>query len=137
MPRRAVNSERLCFSPDGKAVAFLSEESGRSEAYVAPLSQGESIRVSTGGASLIRWDRDGKGLVYMAPDGVVTAIPTKTTPSLEVGRPVRLFRVPETKSWKDFDIAPDGRLLAIVNEVSGSLQPATVALHWTPETEKR
>ena len=73
----------------------------------------------------------------MALDGQVASVSVKTTPSLEVGRSVPLFRVPEAKSWKNFDLAPDGRLLAIVNEVSGSLQPATVAIRWTPEAEKR
>ncbi len=133
----AFNSARARFSPDGRAVAFISEESGRHEAFVAPFgTAAERIRVSPEGAWSLCWSRDGKEIVYVGGDRQVIAVPVRTTPSIEVGRPVTLFRMASGNDWKDFDLAPDGRILAIVQEVSGNEQPATVAIHWTGEVQK-
>ncbi|MFN2634463.1 MAG: protein kinase [Thermoanaerobaculia bacterium] len=132
-----VRSERLRFSPDGKAMAYLSTESGREEAYVAPFGRpGERIGLSPDGAQTLCWSRDGREVVYLASDRKLVAVPVRTTPPLEVGRPTTLFRLPEGRDWKDFDLAPDGRILAIVNEVSGDAQPLTVAVNWPAEVRK-
>jgi Tol biopolymer transport system component len=126
------------FSPDGRAAAFLSSESGRQEAYVAPFgSPGEKIRVSTEGATLLRFSRDGKELFYLSPDGRLFSVPIRTAPSVEPGEPRVLFRLAPGPGWKDFDVAPDGRFLAMVEEVSASAQPATVVVNWTAEVSKR
>lgn len=132
----AFNSERLRFSPDGRAVAFLSTESGSAEVYVAPFgSPGEHIRVSPGGAREMRWTRDGKEIVFSTGDRKLVAVPIRTTPTLEAGRPITLFALPEGRDWKDFDLAPDGRILAIVNELRASTQPATVAVNGSAEAK--
>ncbi|MDQ2979600.1 MAG: protein kinase [Acidobacteriota bacterium] len=137
VPQAGRDTEIARFSPDGRALAVLSEESGRREAYVAPFgSPGERIRVSAEGAANLRWSRDGKEIVYLDADGRLFAAPIRTTPSLEVGRAVTLFRFPQGKTCKDFDLAPDGRFLAIVEEESGNAQPLTVAVNWTAEVRK-
>jgi hypothetical protein len=48
-----------------------------------------------------------------------------------------LFRLGPGPRWKDFDVAPDSRFLAVVEEVSGSAQPATVVVNWTAEVSTR
>ena len=132
----AIHSERLRFSPDGKAIGFLSAESGQAEVYIAPFgASGERIRVSTTGARALRWARDGREIVFLTGDRKLVAVPIRTTPPLEVGHPITLFALPEGGVWKDFDLAPDGRILAIVNEERGSTEPATVAIHWTAEVK--
>ena len=131
-----IHSARLRFSPDGKAIAFLSEESGRAELYVSPFGAvGERVRVSSSGAREMRWTRDGKEIVFSTGDRKLLSVPVRTAPTLEAGRPIPLFALPEGTEWKDFDLAPDGRILAIVNEERGSTQPATVAIHWTAEVK--
>jgi Tol biopolymer transport system component len=131
-------AESVRFSPDSRAAAFLSSESGRREAYVAPFdSPGEKIRISTDGATLLRFSRDGKELFYLSPDGRLFSIPIRTAPSVEPGEPRMLFRLAPGPGWRDFDVAPDGRLLAVVEEVSASAQPATVVVNWTAEVSKR
>jgi hypothetical protein len=142
-PYPALQSESVAFSPDGSAVAFLSLESGRPEAYVAPFpSAGERIRISPDGASSLRWGRDGREIFYMTPGGTFVSVPVRTTPALETGRPTPLFSVSErlgrggsSHSWQAFDVSPDGqRFLAIVPEVVGEEQPLTVVWNWTAES---
>ena len=131
-------ADSLLFSPDGRAVAFLSSESGRQEAYVAPFgSPGEKVRVSTDGANLLRFSRDGTELFYLSPDGRLIAVQIRTVPSVEPGEPRTLFRLAPGPGWQNFDVAPDGRFLAVVSEVSGSAQPATVVVNWTAEAPKK
>jgi Tol biopolymer transport system component len=127
----------LRFSPDGRVAAFLSRESGKREAYVGPFgSSGESVRVSTEGAELLRFSRDGKELFYLSPAGALVAVPIRTSPSVEPGEPRTLFRLGSSDRWQDFDVSSDGRFLAVVQEVSGNAQPATVVVNWTSELKK-
>jgi Tol biopolymer transport system component len=146
-PYPAVDSETLAFSPDKSAVAFLSGEAGRSEAYVAPFSSsGERIRISGEGALNLRWSRDGREIFYVVPDGRVVSVPVRTAPTLEVGRPATLFTIPgmagrsgvSMHAWQSFDVSPDGkRFLAIVPEVVAEEQPLTVVVNAVGETSKR
>ncbi|HWZ85281.1 MAG TPA: protein kinase [Thermoanaerobaculia bacterium] len=121
------------FSPDGRFVAFVSGESGRPEAYVMPFpGPGERVRVSDGGAELIRWGRDGE-LYYVSGDNRFVAVPVRTSPGLQVGTPTTLFKV-ASRPWINFDISPDmQRILAIVSEVEGNESPLNVVLNWPGE----
>ena len=141
-PYPAIQSESLAFSPDGSAAAFTSLESGRSEAYVAPLtSKGERIRISIDGAVMLRWSGDGREIFYLAPDGRFLSAPVRTRPALEVGRPTTLFTLSEklarpsgpSHAWQGFDVSPDGqRFLAILPDVIAEEQPLTVVTNWAP-----
>ena len=87
------------FSPDGKWVAYDSDESGRREVYVqgfapdrVPAAAGGKWTISSGGGNKPRWRRDGKELFYIALDGKMMAVPVKTTAAtFEPGVPVPLF----------------------------------------------
>lgn len=80
------------FSPDGQAVSFSSNESGRYEVYVAPLSAtGTKVPVSSAGGTRARWSRETGELFYLAADRQIMTVPIRTTPSLEVGRPAPLL----------------------------------------------
>ena len=72
------------FSPDGKWLAFTSDESGRPEVYIQafqtaepPSVVGERYLVSKDGAQALRWRRDGRELFYLGLDGRVQAVPVK------------------------------------------------------------
>jgi len=126
------------FSPDGRYVAFISFESGTPEAYVMPFpGPGEKVRVSKGGAGILRWSRNGE-IFYLSYEGHFVAIPIRTSPSLQIGAPTTLFTVgPIGRTWNDFDVTPDGqRFLAIVPEVIGNESPLNVIVHWAPEGGK-
>jgi Tol biopolymer transport system component len=126
------------FSPDGRYVAFLSLESGGEEAYVMPFpGPGERVRVSKGGAGILRWSRSGE-ILYLSFDGHFVSVPIRTSPTLQIGAPTTLFTVgPIGRTWNDFDVTPDGqRFLAIVPEVIGNESPLNVIVHWAPEGAK-
>jgi hypothetical protein len=84
------------YSPDGRYIAFSSNESGRFETYVAPLTpDSKPVRVSTaGGLGAISWRADGKELYFMTLPGFgVMAVDVATGPELQLGTPKRLFGV--------------------------------------------
>ncbi|HEU5249093.1 MAG TPA: hypothetical protein VFW15_03835, partial [Thermoanaerobaculia bacterium] len=126
------------FSPDGRFLAMITGESGRPEVYVTAFpGPSERIRVSTGGAGLLRWSRDGRELFYVSPDRQLMSVPIRTKPSLELGTPTPLFTLEGRGSWPDFEVAPDGRrVLAIVPEVVADELPLSVVVNWTPEAGK-
>jgi Tol biopolymer transport system component len=118
------------FSPDGRFLSFISDESGRAEAYVMPFpGPGERTRVSTGGARLVRWSRDGRELFYLSDSGLLMSVPVRTSPLLTIGAPRELFRL-SSKAWSSFDPSPDGKkFLAVVPDVFGDEQPLTVVVN--------
>jgi Tol biopolymer transport system component len=86
------------FSPDGRWLAFTSDESGRAEVYVQAFEAGESPRlvgerhlVSRRGATCLRWARDGRELFYLASDGRLYSVPITLSPKLRIAEPSPLF----------------------------------------------
>jgi len=129
---------QLRFSPDGRAAAYLSNESGRYELYVATYpGMSSRQRVSDGGARAPEWDPVRNELLYFAGDGRLIAVPVRTTPEPRLGRAETLFTVNEEQSWIDFDVSPDGqRLLAIALDRHGGDQPLTMILNWPVPTAR-
>ena len=134
----AFNEAQAQFSPDGRVMAVTSNESGRYEIYLTPYpTTGEKTLVSRTGGSYPRWSRDGRELFYLAPDRHMVSVPVRTTPSLHIGQPTKLFALPGRRSWKDFDVSPDGaRFLAIVTDVLGDEEPLTVITNWKPDLRR-
>jgi hypothetical protein len=124
-------------SPDGHAVAFTSDESGRGELYVSPFPPtGSKVLISTGGGWSPRWSLDSRELFYLAPDRRLMVVPIRTGPRLEVGRPSPLFTL-AGKSWTDYDVSSDGKkFLAVVPERLSREQPLTAILNWLAEVRR-
>jgi eukaryotic-like serine/threonine-protein kinase len=128
------NEYDLRFSPDGRVVAFDSDASGQPEVYVAPFPEvAPHTRVSQGGGDLPRWSRGGRELFYLSGDGHLVAVPVRTIPGPEIGRPVRLFAAGGSAGWSDFEVSSDGRFLAVVPVVVADEQPLTVLVNWPAE----
>ena len=123
------------FSPDGRFVAFVSDESGTFEVYVAPFpGPGERVRLSTAGAKALRWPRAGNEILYLSLDRKVVSVPVRTAPVLQLGTPKVLFTLAGDGVWPEFDVTPDGqRILAIVPRVDADQLPLTVVAHWPRE----
>src|SRR5262249_24989623 len=125
------------FSPDGKWVAYESDESGRVEVYMQGFPHpGPKLRISTNGGSQVRWRHDGQELFYIAPDGKLMAVPIKVGTgqhSPVVGQPVALFTTHISDDYLgdgyQYDITPDGNRF-LVNEAveRAANSPITVLL---------
>ena len=125
------------FSPDGKWVAYDSNESGRWEVYVTSFPEAKGKwQVSHGGGEQSRWRADEKELFYLSPDAKMMAVPLKTTSGFDPGVPVALFQTNprETIATSEqyiYDVDPSGQRFLINALVKGGdVQPMTVVLHW-------
>jgi Tol biopolymer transport system component len=137
----AFNKREVRFSPDGRFLAMISNESGRPEVYVTSFpGPGERVRVSTGGARHLRWSRDGRELSYISSDWRLISVPVRTSPTLELGAATPLFSLREGGAETDaldrgissgFDVSSDGkRFLVVLPEVVGDALPLTVIANW-------
>jgi dipeptidyl aminopeptidase/acylaminoacyl peptidase len=127
-------------SPDGRWLAYESNESGRLDVYVQPFPEaGGKWQVSSAGGAQPQWRRDGNELYYVAPDARLLAVPVKPSTdgkTLDVGSPVPLFRTRlasgagTTQGRAQYAVAPDGRFLmnTVVEETAAS--PITVVVNW-------
>jgi eukaryotic-like serine/threonine-protein kinase len=142
------NNDQGQFSPDGRWVAYTSDESGRSEIYVRTFSPdstaaasetGGKWLISTGGGVEPRWRGDGKALYYLAPDRNVMAIEIATDPVFLAGAPKALFQSPPStvstrlRSW---ELAPDGKRFLFAVPTEQGQTPFTVALNWQSGLKK-
>ena len=119
------------FSPDGRVLAFESDESGAPEVYVMPVDAvGSRRRVSRSGGQTPRWRRDGKELFYLTPDGGVMRVAMTLSPRLDVGSEERLFVVTGRAASDVYDVSPDGQRFLINTSEAGDSAPITVILNW-------
>ena len=135
------------FSPDGRWVAYQSNESGRFDIYVRPFpGPGGQWQVSTAGGVSPRWRADGKELFYLAPDGNLVAVPIvahETT--FEAGTPISLFHMrivnygtgTVSALRPQSDVAPDGRFLVNVAIDDSAPFPITLIVNWKPPAAAR
>jgi WD40-like Beta Propeller Repeat len=132
------------FSPDGRWVAYQTNESGRFEVVVQAFPQASGKwQVSTAGGVAPRWRADGKELYFLAPDATMMAVPvTAAGTSFAVGAPVPLFRTrivdggTVTNNRPQYAVARDGRFL--INQPVGdaTAAPITLILNWNPDAKK-
>jgi hypothetical protein len=128
-------------TPDGRWVAYETNESGRSEIVVQgfPDARGK-WQVSTNGGVQPRWSADGRELYFLAPDQKLMAASVNSTgATLTAGTPVGLFqtRVPLSgggANKQQYAVARNGRFL--VNQVvTESVTPITLVLNWAATTK--
>ena len=127
------------FSPDGRWVAYVSNESGAYEIYVQAFpAGGRKAIVSLHGGVQPRWRADGKELFYVAPDRKLMAVPVAWTagaPSFSV--PVALFQttlVPEAGlgASAHYDVSGDGQRFILASPLANtSNEPITLLVNWT------
>jgi dipeptidyl aminopeptidase/acylaminoacyl peptidase len=124
------------FSPDGKWIAYESDESGAPEIYVQAFpGPGAKVRVSTNGGTQVRWRRDGKELFYIAPDESLMAVPIVSVGGAPgVRTPMTLFQthIAPTRSIsrQQYVVAPDGQRFLIATTDEPPASPITLIINW-------
>ena len=123
-------------SPDGRWMAYVSNNSGTNAVYVRPFPAGdETWLITPDGGLEPRWRPDGKELFYLARDRSLMAVSVKTSPAFEAGRPVRLFQTRMStfqNGWfnrNQYVVSPDGRIL--INQPREGTSAITVVTNWT------
>jgi hypothetical protein len=124
------------FSPDGKWVAYESNESGKWEVYVTSFPEAKGKwQVSHAGGEQPRWRGDGRELFYLAPDAKIEAVPVKAGAGFDPGVPVALFQTnpKETLATSEhfiYDVDLSGQRFLVNTVVKNEKEPMTVVLHW-------
>ena len=129
------------FSPDGRWLAYISNESGRREVYVqAYPAPGRKWQISTEGGNAPVWARSGKELFYRNGNKMM-AVEITTQPTFRAGTPTLLFEGQYVQSGPgraDYDITPDGRRFLMVKEDKPREGPRqiNVVLNWFEELKR-
>jgi serine/threonine-protein kinase len=128
------------FSPDGRFIAYVSNESGSDEIYVQPFpGPGEIVPVSAGGGRAPVWSHDGRELYYRNGSAMMTVSVT-TEGGFRAGRPRQLFEGRygvEPGGQHDYDVSPDGQRFLMVG-LDDEAEPSEirVVLSWFEEVER-
>ena len=138
------------FSPDGRWIAFASNESGRAEVYVAPYpGPGPKVPVSAGGGHSPAWARNGRELVYLQPLGAggsgpyrMMSVPITSGATFSAGKPQALFETPMglQANVRGYDLSlDDKRFLMVQPQPRASIRATQVMLvqHWFDELRRR
>jgi serine/threonine-protein kinase len=119
-------------SPDGRWLAYASDESGRFEVFVRPFPDSRSGKwqVSTAGGSSPRWSRQGDELFFVDAANDMQAVKVTTKPTFGILTRQRLFSTTGYlgSPWAQaYDVTPDGRRFAMLH-IGSSTGEATVSL---------
>jgi len=120
------------FSPDGRWIAYTSDESGSSEVYVqAYPATGAKWQVSKDGGSRPSWRRDGKELFWLTDSGTLLAAEVTAGPVFQSAAPRRLFETRIQDIFERYAVSADGKRFLIPLPVeSDANRPLTVVQNW-------
>ncbi len=132
-------------SPDGRYMAYQSNESGRDEIYVRPFPRVDDGRwqVSANGGVQPLWSPKGGELVYLDRSRAMIAVPVDTTSAtFAFGNPVKLFDAPTGDLYlgRDFDISRDGQRFLMIKEAAAqnmSAAPMVLVVNWFEELKAK
>ncbi len=126
------------FSPDGRWLAYSSDESGRSEVYSVSFPElGSKIQISADGGGGPRWNGRGDELFYVSPGGDITVVSVSTQGRLlRSGTPRALFST--SLDFPDFDVTPDGQHFVVLDpNPDAPAREIRVVLNWFEELKGR
>jgi eukaryotic-like serine/threonine-protein kinase len=129
-------------SPDGRWIAYQTDESSPSDIYVRPFSadgngSGAKWLISKGLALYPHWRSDGKQIFYASPNLDIMAVDIDTSKEFQAGTPRRLFTAPPPLLAIGWSMTPDAkRFLFITTPNGGRPAPFTVVLNWAAGLKK-
>jgi len=132
------------FSPDGRWVAYNSNESGQNEVYVIPFAgvssaTGGKRQISNHGGSRPRWRADGKEIFYLSSGQLMAAEVNIRNGALESGRVQTLFGGIGVTIGYTYDASGDGQKFIVVRDSdpeSSGAPPLTLVQNWTALLKK-
>ena len=132
-------------SPNGRYVAYLSDESGTGEIYVQPFPEGGArTQVSTKGGYAFVWSRDGAELFYIKNREYMVSVEVSTEDGFSVGETKQLFRYPFRIGGfavPPYDVSPDGRRFLVRGAVpesgAASMPKIRIVQNWYEEFRDR
>ena len=134
------------FSPDGRWIAYSSDESGRDEVYLQPYpGPGGKVTISTDGGRSPAWSASGRELFYRNGPRMM-AVTIETSPVLRIGSQRMLFEgnfllEDDGAGANNYDVAPDGRFLMIQLKTESTSETArpqiNVIVNWFEELKRR
>jgi eukaryotic-like serine/threonine-protein kinase len=131
------------FSPDGKWVAYTSNESGKWEIYVSSFPDAHGKwQVSSGGGEQPNWRADGRELFYLSSDDKLMAVPVTTGANFDAGTPVVLFQANPreqvaTSEQLTYDVSKDGQRFLVNTQLKqGETTPMSVVQNWAAKLNK-
>jgi serine/threonine-protein kinase len=140
-PSGEANGE---ISPDGRWLAYQSNDTGRDEIYVRPFPDinGGRWQVSTAGGRTPVWSRGGDELFFRSADAAIMGAHVETGTSWRASQPIQLARPGFFASAgafpRQFEISPDGRRFLVIKDVGGAQSPNQIAVvqNWTGELKR-
>jgi serine/threonine-protein kinase len=127
-------------SPNGRWMAYMSAESGKTEVYVRPFPEVNNGRwqISTSGGDYPLWAPNGRELFYRNGDTVM-AVAVETEPTFKPGKAEVLFQ----GKYGDWDISPDGKRFMMLKQAAQTVKPAeslrkiNIVVNWFEELKQR
>jgi serine/threonine-protein kinase len=127
------------FSPDGRFLAYASNESGRFEVYVRPFPDlGGKWQVSTEGGLQPLWSRSGREIFYRSGDSMMT-VPVDIGSAFRVGKPVQLFEAKFAMPGSgvaEYDVATDDKRFVMLQDAQNPTE-IRIVLNWFEELKER
>ena len=137
-------------SPDGRWLAYVSNQSGRAEVYLQHYpGPGARQQISVDGGTAPAWSRDGRELFYITTPGVggqaaltkMMVVPVQSKPAFTAGTPRMLFegRYGATANIRGYDVAPDGRFLMVQQKDRPAMRVAEMIIvqNWVEELKQK
>src|SRR5262249_4390983 len=127
-------------SPDGRFLAYMSNENGRDDVYVVSFpSVSEKWPISSGGGTAPRWRRDGKELFFLAGNGTLMSGATTLQPAFQAAPAKALFELApaQTDGWS-YCVSKNGdRFLSMQRAVGDAKTSLMVVLNWAEVLKKK
>jgi Tol biopolymer transport system component/DNA-binding winged helix-turn-helix (wHTH) protein len=146
VPRTRFFKGSPALSPNGRWLAYRSDESGHDEVYVRPFQDWDKTRkqVSTSGGRAPAWSADGRELFFLDLSGAMMAVAVQTSGDFLAGTPKLLFKgkyVQGSGGARNYDVDRDGKRFLMIKQVSPTAEPPPrdkliVVLNWTDEVRK-
>jgi Tol biopolymer transport system component len=133
----AYNESGGRFSPDGRWIAYVSDETGQEEVFIRPYpGPGTALKVSDAGGRAPAWRRDGRELFYVSADNRTMAVEIRSNgPAIEAGTTRTLFT--RTPLMSEYDPFPDGKRFLVNRLIEPKeTDPITLVTNWTEKIRK-